>query len=272
MLGKLMKYEVKATARIFLPMYGALIILAILNKIFYSFNNFEDSANIYLQRFSEIPQALATMAYVLIIVAIFVVTMLVMIQRFYKNLLGDEGYLMFTLPVQPWMNITTKLVVSIMWSVLSGIVTAISIAILTTGSAMTEFLSLFPDVISMFDIELRSLFGIGLGHLMALIVIGFVVSMVAGILEIYASIAVGQLFNSHKLLASFGAYIVISMAMQAVSSVMMIVGMMMTGFNDMTSPRLFGAIMWGGIGLTLVFGIIFYVCTHIILTKRLNLE
>lgn len=272
MLGKLMKYEVKATARVFLPLYGALVILAILNKIFYSFDYFDGNANIYLQRFSEIPQALATLAYILIIVAIFVITMLVMIQRFYKNLLGDEGYLMFTLPVQPWMNITTKLVVSIMWSVLSGIVTAISIAILTTGSAMTEFLSLFPDVISMFDTELRAVLNMGFGQVMALMVIGCVVAMVAGILEVYASIAVGQLFNSHKLLASFGAYVVISMVMQAVSSMLMIIGMMLTGLDEMTASRLFGATMWGSIGLTLVFGVIFYVGTHVILTKKLNLE
>lgn len=41
-------------------------------------------------------------------VALFVLTMIVIIQRFYKGLLCDEGYLMFTLPVKPWQLIATK--------------------------------------------------------------------------------------------------------------------------------------------------------------------
>ena len=34
MLGKLLKYETKATARIFLPLYGALVLLAVINRFF----------------------------------------------------------------------------------------------------------------------------------------------------------------------------------------------------------------------------------------------
>ena len=34
MLGKLMKYEFKATGRIFLPMFGALIVVAAVNRLF----------------------------------------------------------------------------------------------------------------------------------------------------------------------------------------------------------------------------------------------
>ena len=37
MLGKLLKYEIKATGRIFLPIYLALILLAGINRIFIAF-------------------------------------------------------------------------------------------------------------------------------------------------------------------------------------------------------------------------------------------
>lgn len=39
MLGKLIKYELSATSRLFLPFYGALLIFALINKIFFSFKS-----------------------------------------------------------------------------------------------------------------------------------------------------------------------------------------------------------------------------------------
>ena len=42
MLGRLIKYEFKATARTFLPLYGVLLLLAGLNRLFmeFKFQNF----------------------------------------------------------------------------------------------------------------------------------------------------------------------------------------------------------------------------------------
>ena len=39
-------------------------------------------------------------------------TCVVTIQRFYKGLLGQEGYLMFTLPVKNWQLVFSKALVS----------------------------------------------------------------------------------------------------------------------------------------------------------------
>ena len=46
--------------------------------------------------------------YGMVIIAAFVITLIVIIQRFYKNLLTDEGYLMFTLPVKAHSHITLE--------------------------------------------------------------------------------------------------------------------------------------------------------------------
>ena len=45
--------------------------------------------------------------------------LIIQIQRFSKNLLGDEGYLMFTLPASVSQHITAKLVVAVLLDVLS---------------------------------------------------------------------------------------------------------------------------------------------------------
>ena len=44
------------------------------------------------------------------------------VQRFYKNLLGREGYLMHTLPVTETQLILSKLLTSMVWVLCSGLV------------------------------------------------------------------------------------------------------------------------------------------------------
>lgn len=288
MLGKLIKYEIKATSRTFLPLYGAVIILALVNKLFMALEGAKGGANylnqlsgssLALQRLSEIPATLAMTTYVIIIIALFVLTFIVMIQRFYKNLLGDEGYLMFTLPVAPWKNIVNKLLVSMMWTVLTGIVTALSIFIVAVNA---EFLREFPrameEMFYFFKVELQMNAVVFFTQIAVTMFIGLVV----GILQVYAAISIGQLVNSHKLLASFGAYIGINIVMQTVTSLIM-AALTMFGLNDWMNVSTYNTMISSMAGLmdwmivitnliSLAFGVLFYVLTQRILTKRLNLE
>ena len=112
MLGKLLKYECKATARVFLPLYGVLLVLAAINRVFTSIQS-ENMA---------IPQVVTTTLLFGFIVAICVISFIVILQRFYKNLLGEEGYLMHTLPAPTWQHIFSKLLVAMMWNILTILV------------------------------------------------------------------------------------------------------------------------------------------------------
>ena len=103
MLGKLMKYEFKATSRMLLPINGAMLLFALINRLFMELNFFQ-TGNMAI---SALATVMAVM-YVMVIIAAFVITLIVIIQRFYKNLLTDEGYLMFTLPVKAHSHITSK--------------------------------------------------------------------------------------------------------------------------------------------------------------------
>ena len=108
MLGKLLKHEIKATSREYLLLYGAFLIITIFNKIFLEVNT--GRRNTMISIFQNIFMA----AYVLMCMTIFIVTIILIIRRFYKNLLGDEGYLMFTLPVKTYELILSKLVISLL--------------------------------------------------------------------------------------------------------------------------------------------------------------
>ncbi|MEG2857647.1 MAG: hypothetical protein RR994_03400, partial [Clostridia bacterium] len=104
MLGKLLKYEMKSTARIFLPLYGCIVVFAAIVRAFMQINTGAGS------RLLNILSGLSVFLYVAIIISTFVITLIVLIQRFYRNLLGDEGYLMHTLPVRTRQQIGAKLI------------------------------------------------------------------------------------------------------------------------------------------------------------------
>jgi uncharacterized membrane protein YuzA (DUF378 family) len=116
MLGKLTKYELKATARFFLPLYGALILMAALNRL-----TMDISARNITSVLMNVLSSISMTAYVILIVGIFALTFIVMLQRFYKNLVKDEGYLMFTLPVKVWQLVVSKLIVSFLWFFASAV-------------------------------------------------------------------------------------------------------------------------------------------------------
>ena len=86
MLGKLMKYEFKATSRMLLPINGAMLLFALIIRLFMELNFFQ-TGNMAI---SALATVMAVM-YVMVIIAAFVITLIVIIQRFYKNLLTDEG-------------------------------------------------------------------------------------------------------------------------------------------------------------------------------------
>ena len=82
-----------------------------------------DTSNVVL----NILAALVILAYVAAIIGVFIVAFILMLQRFYKNLLGDEGYIMFTLPASVHQHVWSKLIVSAVWFIATGVVVILSL-------------------------------------------------------------------------------------------------------------------------------------------------
>ncbi|SDM52104.1 hypothetical protein [Acetanaerobacterium elongatum] len=267
MLGKLLKYEWKATSRVFLPFYGAILLFAIVNRFFFMLNQ----GNTEKGGLLAIPSGLAMMVYVLAIAATFILTFVVMIQRYYKNLLGDEGYLMFTLPVTPQQNIVAKLLMSVAWEVISFLVVILSLFAML---AQADFFEKFNQLITAFynwSVPFdKNVF-------IAWMVASVFVSLFSSILYIYASISIGQLFTRHKLIASFGAFIALNFVSQLVSSIIVAIIYVINpnGINIDESQLTTGlmSLFFGSILLlNILFGIGYYIISNVILNKKLNLE
>ncbi len=94
MLSKLLKYEFKSTGRTFGLCYAGVVAAALLLRILGLLSDsigFSDTLPRSVVLFTEFLTGLSGVAYAVMIVAVCVITFLLILQRFYKNLLSGEG-------------------------------------------------------------------------------------------------------------------------------------------------------------------------------------
>ncbi|MCO5388591.1 MAG: hypothetical protein NHB14_25560 [Desulfosporosinus sp.] len=266
MLSKLLKYEIKATGRIFLPLFLALLLFAGITGFISPLGS---------EKF-DTPAMISLAIYISIMAGMFVMTFIMMIQRFYKNLLSDEGYLMLTLPVKPWKHIVSKLLVSMLWIMGSGIVALISILIIVLKEG--DLTKIAVDLAA-FHQQVYEHLGTSMYLWSFEIILGILITLASGIMIVYASIAIGHLFSRHKMLASFGAFIALSSLSKILLSLIDLIPGITNFFNLHISSNDFVG-MQPVLQLAIACGIIFtgllcaayFAITNFILSKRLNLE
>ncbi len=267
MLGKLLKYEIKSTARIFLPLYPVILVLALLNKILFV----AVDSNI---SFLQIPTAISVVIYAFMVVAVFVITFIVTIQRFYKNLVGEEGYLMFTLPVKESSLIFSKLIVATMWYIGSILITFISIFIMLPSY---DFIKQMPQVLELVNQQFMVAVGMDLGLFFAEILVTLFIGIIVGALMIYAAIAIGHLANRNRILCSFGAFLGLSIIAQTIQ--MIVISILSKNLfhvaafeSDIVPAGLMQTMLLTAVIIEVILGIGYFFVTKVILSKKLNLE
>ena len=292
---KLCKYEFKSIARTLLPIYLAVVVVSLINAFSFGVNDLFHAGSMVTGYGAaiQLPHAANTLvglmqlvvflAYFGVMVALFVLTLIVIIQRFYKGLLCDEGYLMFTLPVKPWQLIASKGTAAFGMSVISGAAAFLSILILMCGVVgPVEFFSFFDPRIwwQMFG-DLKEVFP-KWGLYVLLYCFEFLILVIvygmAGLFQMYVSMALGHLAQRHRIIMSVVAYLVISMALSFLSGAGMLLldgsGILhalspIIGHSAHTGMQLmfFGLLTWNILQLAA-----FFFGTERILSKKLNLE
>lgn len=250
-----------------LPFFIALMIFALITKVI----------NVLSPEAWSVPAGISMVIYIFILVGMFVMTFFMMVQRFYKNLLSEEGYLMHTLPVKPWSHIVSKLLVSTLWIITSTITAFISVTIITLNkSDLTNIFRAFTNIHFQLTEELGST-----AYILSLEFLLFtLVGLIATILSIYCSIALGQLFNRRKLLASFGAFLLLNTFSQfyflliaklpGINSYFAQFSVHSNNLADMQQVIQSGLIY--GIFSVFILCAVFFALTNYILSNRLNLE
>lgn len=277
MLGKLMKHEFRATGRIMLPLLGAELLLSVLAG--FSVRGLDRIENM---SFLGVTYILTLAVFFLGLFALAVVAFVLMIQRFYKNLLRDEGYLAMTLPVSVDEQIWAKLLVSFVWfAAVTVLSTASMLVLVTIGSRMNILRDMF------FDEQVREVIReitshVGGGNL-ALFALEFVVLAFLGTcatcLRCYSALAIGHSAADHKMLLSFVAYFVIGMALSLLQNAFTFgllpnldIEQLLMNVDTLEGGLRFAhGAMWAGVALSLLYSALFYFVTRWFLKNKLNL-
>lgn len=260
-----MKHEFRATGRVMGPLFGLLLIAALAARF---------SVGVLLEsdaRFLNLLGGLFVTAFAIAIAGVCVMSLVLMINRFRTNLLGDEGYIMFTLPASVHQQIWSKLIVSAVWFIAAGLAVAAASFILVAQQGFWEeirrgFAEIFRHLTAYYAFNGTAF----LLELLALIFVGCCVLC----LEFYAAMAIGHSFANHKILCSVLSFLGLQFVMQLLS------GGILVGTNyDLLTVSLpsdgvlaMHSVMLTVIASTAVFGAVYYVITTMFLKKRLNLE
>ena len=207
MLGKLIKHEFRATGRLMAPLFGALVLLALVVRANDLVFQHVESYSAFL----NILNRLLIIAYVLALIGVMVFSTVLMIKRFHQNFLTDEGYLMFTLPTSVHSLLWSKLITAALFFIFTFLADALAVAIVVWRGGTAR--DLFESIVGLFR-ELNSFYmanGIALAlEILALLLVSLLVTC----LLFYAPMSIGYSFANHKGLLSVVFYFVIQAILQ----------------------------------------------------------
>ena len=192
MFWNLVRYEFKNVNKWYLALYGAVLALSVIIGL-------QANALEMLSSQDQESIMLVFQAFIFggLIITMSISTLILIIRRFKGSVYERQGYLTLTLPVSEHQIILAKLLGAFLWSLLSAVVFILSIYIF--------LVTVDPQIIDAYMI--RYFFGHYLDSI-GLSLISYIFSTVAGILCIYLSISIGQLFNEYRTALAVVAYIV----------------------------------------------------------------
>ncbi len=268
MLRKLMKHELRASGRIMLPLSLVVLITAVGGN--FSVRGLMETDNQILNLLGVLLMA----AFVIAIAAVCIMAFLLMLERFYKNLLLDEGYVTMTLPVSVHQLIWSKFLISLFWFIVTAIVVVLACMILAFDMTLVEEIrDGLRQLFSVFEFNLE------VAHVIAY-VLEFLLLILLGCagacFQFYAALAVGHSFASHKMLLSVAAYFIMQFALRLISGIAMIaitssgIDLWLSSWLD--NPASLDILLLAMCVLSAAIAAIFYGITHYCLKNRLNLE
>lgn len=268
MLRKLMKHEFRATARVMGPLYLILLITAFGANL--STRGLLETDNWFLDMLG----GMLVVAFTLAIFGVCLMSLVLMVQRFYKNLLGDEGYVMFTLPVSIHQQVWSKLIVSAVWfaATFAMVCLASLIMVYDVGFISHIFMGL-EDLIR----QITGYYALNGAAMAAEFLLLAFLGCCAMCLQFYAAMAVGHSFANHKTLLSVVFFFGFQFAVQMLGVTLINAFDALNFLDFLPSFQVSGmAAIYMGMAVLIVgvvlYGAVFYCITTYFLKKHLNLE
>lgn len=265
MLRKLLKYDLRANMKLYLFIWPAMLLLAGLQRLL-----LELPVTGFLGHFL---MSLLTGLMVLALIAMVVLCFIICVIRFYSGLLRREGYLMFTLPVKPWLLLLSKLLAAMLTLIPTCIFAYFGIALILSGTTDGVWNTMFN-----FSQILDQPLSAGTLILAGLTVLATVANM---ILRVYFVSCLGHLFRRARIFLSILFYYLIGVLMQITSMLTLVsvnyepntfVNSVFTWVETLSFNGAMSAFLGTILLINVAIGCVYFFVSEVILRKRLNLE
>lgn len=280
-IGKVFKYEFISTARIFIPVYGALLLLALIIGLLLpvGFEEFFDRAKEELSSnpleaniLINVVKSILMFLFQGLSTAATIITFVLLNKRFKKGMLGDEAYLNMTLPVTVGEHLWGRLLSAICWLLIYSLVGSLcgllasSRAIPLVISAIGDDLPSLSEILVFFHDET----GISLGYgFTTLLVLSFL-TMVTAVLFVYFINTFGHLAKKARVLVKLVSIVVIMVFY--IRFIPVILYPYFHEIIEIVDGVQVMQMLWIVSAYDILWSAIFMISTHLILTYKLNLE
>ena len=203
MLGKLLKYDLKANYLYLMVGYVVYIVLTL--GFVGSFRWMDQSigGSELEGTLQWITMMTTTFLWIAAIIGVVLMTYILLVRRFYCHMVTDQGYLTLTLPVSTRTHMLSKLISAVLFTLSTICVLTAGVILAAAGFGKANVVSEFVRVAGNVFRQLGAEFSIWA-------CIFGLLGLLQNILLIYFSICVGQLCNKHKVWGSIGVYLTIS--------------------------------------------------------------
>lgn len=243
MFWNLVRYEFKNVNKWFLALYAAVLSLSVIIGIQGS-----SLSSTYYQDKGVVMLVFLSLVFGGLVITLSISTLILIIQRFKGSVYDRRGYLTLTLPVSEHQILSAKLLGAFVWSLASTVVFLFSLYIIISMIQPDAFLSSFAEYMLK---NYTDNFWLAL--------ISYIFNTLAGILCIYLSISIGQLFNEYRTALAVVAYIAIQVVLGFITLNLRID----FDYNWVLSFEIFKDI---------ILSIGFYLGTYYILKNKVNLQ
>lgn len=268
MLGKLYKHELKAQYKMYLGIYAIILLFTGMSCLSGNLSDLFD--NVF---FNTIYVTTLTLS-ILGLIAMFFITMILSVVRYYNNLIKDEGYLMHTLPVPSIYHHLVKLTTPLVWFLADIVILFLAVTIMLQDWKF-EWLKMFEVIIEQSGVKVDTGFVIQIAVYALLMVL-------SSLSLFYACLNVGSLSPSNKGVMAFVAYIVFYIVNQVISMISMIIFIVILAGpggdviafleSDTVPDGYFSGTMTTALIVSVLYLVLYNVISGYIITKKVNLE
>ena len=267
MLGRLIKYDLKSSGKLFILLHGIFLIFCILMRFIYM-----DRLDLLApvdEKMLVVSLLLFFTIFTVFVSALMFYTLMQIAFRYYRNLFSKEGYLSWTLPVSGIQHLWAKIISGCIFMAADTLIVAAGILILATGKNIRDAYSLIAD-------EITRQLGMTLGDFGLILLILCLASCICNVVMIYFCINIGQLFPGHRVLCAVAAYIITSTVIQTGSLIILFIFGYFPGYEFFAAE---GATAFDFmINIYVISGVIsavvtvaMYIASHYIMKKKINL-